>query len=140
MFLPDINVWLAMAFEGHAHHAKAKDWFERVPDNGSAFCRFTQQGLLRLATNPQALGQQAVSLLQAWQIYDALLADPRVGFVREPASLEVYWRVYTRRRAFSHKVWSDAYLAAFARAADFELVSLDQGFKQYRNLKHAILS
>jgi uncharacterized protein len=95
---------------------------------------------LRLATNPQALGEQAVSLLRAWQIYDALLADPRVIFVAEPASLETYWRVYTRRRTFSDKVWSDAYLAAFARAADFELVSLDQGFRQYRNLKHAILS
>lgn len=26
MFLPDINLWLALAFESHFHHASAKRW------------------------------------------------------------------------------------------------------------------
>jgi toxin-antitoxin system PIN domain toxin len=100
----------------------------------------TQQGFLRLATTPQATAGSPLSLIDAWRTYDELFHDPRVVFSEEPDGLETFWREYTRRRSFSPKVWNDAYLAAFARAADFELVSFDKGFKKYRNLKHAILS
>ncbi len=81
-----------------------------------------------------------LTLIEAWRAYDDLFHDPRVVFSEEPADLETFWRQYTRRRSFSPKVWNDAYLAAFARAADFTLVSLDQGFKQYRHVKCMILS
>jgi predicted nucleic acid-binding protein len=54
MFLPDINVWLALAFESHVHHEVAKGWLEGLSSEGCAFCRTTQQGFLRLATNPKA--------------------------------------------------------------------------------------
>jgi predicted nucleic acid-binding protein len=37
MFLPDINVWLALAFEAHFHHLAAKAWFNALPDDASAF-------------------------------------------------------------------------------------------------------
>src|SRR5437016_13456599 len=98
MFLPDINVWLALAFARHPHHPTAKDWFESLPRAGCSFCRITQQGFLRLATNPKAFGDEAVSLVEAWRKYDAFLNDPRVVFTEEPAGLEKHWRAYTRRR------------------------------------------
>ena len=44
--LPDINVWLALAAEGHLHHVPARDWFTAQPDASVAFCRITQMGLL----------------------------------------------------------------------------------------------
>ena len=34
----------------------------------------------------------------------------------------------------------DAYLAAFAQLADFELVSFDSGFQQFASLKLVLLS
>jgi predicted nucleic acid-binding protein len=46
----------------------------------------------------------------------------------------------TQRKTFSPNVWSDAYLAAFAQAADFEVVTFDKGFMQYKNVRVAILS
>jgi uncharacterized protein len=140
MFLPDVNVWLALAFNSHVHHAFAMGWFDGVSSDGCAFCRLTQQGFLRLATNPKAINADAVTLSEAWRMYDAFLGDPRVRFVREPAGLETLWRGYTQRRSFSPKVWNDAFLAAFARAADCELVSFDKGFTQYTDLKCTILS
>lgn len=115
-FLPDVNVWLAMAFKRHEHHSRAKEWFEHVPDSGCSFCRLTQQGFLRLATNPKAFGKEAVSLVKAWRMYDALLDDPRVVFTAEPPDLETHWRHYTQRRSFSPKVWNDAFLMALASA------------------------
>ena len=128
-----------MAFDFHLHHAIAKTWYDGSSD-ACSFCRWTQQGFLRLATNPVVLKAQAVSLKEAWQVYDAIMSDPRVVFAEEPAGVEAYWRAYTQRRLFSPKVWSDAYLAAFARAASFELITFDKGFAQYKSVHRTILS
>jgi predicted nucleic acid-binding protein len=73
-------------------------------------------------------------------LYDQLFGDPRVVFAEEPANLEAHWRDYTQRRSFSPKVWNDAYLAAFAKAAGFEVVSFDKGLAHYKGLKCTILS
>jgi predicted nucleic acid-binding protein len=61
MFLPDVNVWLALAFDFHLHHAAAKIWFDESSD-ACCFCRWSQHGFLRLATNPVVFGMQALSL------------------------------------------------------------------------------
>ena len=140
MFLPDINVWLALAFDSHVHHAAANDWFEASSSEGCSFCRLTQQGFLRLATNPKALGADAVTLATAWRMYDVILGDPRISFTPEPDGLVPLWRGYTQHRSFSPNVWNDAFLAAFARAADYDLITFDRGFSQYTRLKCTILS
>ncbi len=140
MFLADVNLWLALAFESHFHHAVAKAWLDGLSSEGCSFCRMTQQGFLRLATNPKAFGAEAVTMADAWRMYDEFLADPRVSYSREPAGVESFWRDYTQRQTFSPKVWNDAFLAAFARAADFELITFDKGFTQFANLKSTVLS
>ena len=141
MFLADVNVWLALAFQSHVHHAAAKAWFEGVLEGQPLyFCRMTQQGFLRLATNPKAFGDEAVTLVRAWELYDAFVNDPRISFGEEPANVEAMWRDYTERSTFSPKVWNDAYLAAFACAAGLTLVTFDRGFAQYANLTATILA
>jgi uncharacterized protein len=140
MFLPDVNLWLALAFESHIHHASARSWFETAGQEGCAFCRLTQQGFLRLATNPKAFGPEAVSLNDAWRMYDAFTDDPRVTFTQEPEDLEELWRGHTQGRLFSPKVWNDAFLAAFTQAAGLKLVTFDKGFVQYQNVNVTILS
>lgn len=140
MFLPDINVWIALTFRAHPHHPAASEWFDEVPEDSCAFCRMTQQGFLRLASNPRVMGKEALSLEKAWEKYDVYLGDPRVVVVPEPADLETIWRSYTRRRSFSSDVWSDAYLAAFARAASLDLVTFDKGMSQYRGVRVTVLS
>ncbi len=140
MLLPDINVWLALAFEVHFHHSAAKAWFESIGSEGCAFCRLTQQGFLRLATNPSVFQDDAVTLENAWLLYDEMLQDPQIVFVSEPVGIESHWRQYTQRRSFSPKVWNDAYLAAFARAAGLELVTFDKGFRQYSQIDCQILT
>jgi hypothetical protein len=140
MYLPDVNLWLALTFESHVHHVAAKAWFDKSAEAGCAFCRITQQGFLRIATNPKAFSEEAVTLAVAWRLYDALLSDPRITFADEPAGLEAGWRAYTTRRRFSPKVWNDAYLAAFSRSAGFTLATFDRGFSQYRDLECTTLA
>ncbi len=76
---------------------------------------------------------------QAWAVYDNARLDSRIGFLQEPAALEGHWRQYSQGGAFSHNLWNDAYLAAFAVAGNHELVTFDRGFARYPGLKHVIL-
>ena len=131
MDLPDINIWLALTFESHAYHKPARSWFESRNQVSCAFCRITQQGFLRLATNPSAFGREAVTLKEAWTIYDTIAKDDRVFLVNEPNGLEPIWRQLTNEETFSPKIWNDAYLSAFALAGAFKLITFDKGFRQF---------
>jgi predicted nucleic acid-binding protein len=56
---PDINVWVALTYEGHVHHTTAATWFTGLPpDVTLTFCRFTQLGLLRLLTTAALMGDE----------------------------------------------------------------------------------
>jgi predicted nucleic acid-binding protein len=65
MFLLDINLWLALAFEVHVHHVAGKRWFDGVQTGPFFSCRLSQQGFLRLASNPRVFKEEAVSLREA---------------------------------------------------------------------------
>ena len=68
--LADDNVWLAVAFSDHAHHAKAKVWFDAQPDGTCAFCRVTQMALLRHLTNSKIMGRFVQSQQEVWKNYE----------------------------------------------------------------------
>jgi toxin-antitoxin system PIN domain toxin len=139
--LPDVNLWISLSFRTHSQHASANAWFTSLGSNEALlFCRTTQQGFLRLSTNPKVLPKEAVSLTDAWKLYDSIRLDPRVGFAAEPVGLEVQWRSYSHGSTFSPNVWTDTYLAAFAKVADYELVSFDKGFARHPGLVYTQLS
>jgi predicted nucleic acid-binding protein len=100
MLFPDINVWLALVFRFHFHHSRAVAWYE-ASGASCCFCRFTQQGFLRLATDPAALKDEAVSLQEAWGLYDAIMGDARVGFADEPEGIEAQWRAHRRQKVLT---------------------------------------
>jgi toxin-antitoxin system PIN domain toxin len=143
--LCDSNVWLALALSEHTHHEVARDWFDSVADPRSVvFCRATQQSFLRLLTNAAVLrpyGNPPLTNRQAWNAYQALLADDRVAFrSEEPAALEAHWKRFAVRETASPKIWMDAYLAALALAAGYRLVTTDVAFKQFRGLDLELLA
>jgi toxin-antitoxin system PIN domain toxin len=124
---PDINVWLALTYEGHARHSSAADWFATLsPDATFAFCRFTQLGLLRLLTAEALMRDEVMTQPQAWAAYDRWLSDPRVEFVDEPTEIEARFRALTRLRQPATKDWGDSYLAAFATVRQLRLVTFDR--------------
>jgi toxin-antitoxin system PIN domain toxin len=133
-YLPDINFWLALVFEVHVHHAVASAWMAARADDVCVFCRLTQQGFLRLASNPKVFRDDAVTLAGAWQLFDTVLSDPRVTFAEEPAQVEVSWRTLTQENQYSPHVWSDAYLVAFATAAGHELITFDRALSRYQHV------
>jgi toxin-antitoxin system PIN domain toxin len=145
MQLCDANVWLALALSRHMHHDAARAWLDTIDDPGTIhFCRATQQSLLRLLTNRTVLGAYGNAPLtnaEAWSAYAALLADDRIMMTTaEPSGLEDKWRTFAVRQSASPKVWTDAYLAAFAFSGGFELVTTDTDFKQYHGINLRLLT
>lgn len=141
--LCDSNVWLALALSKHAHHSAAREWFESIEEPGSVlWCRATQQAFLWLLTNASVLrpyGNPPLTNRGAWSAYEALLTDDRIAFQEEPAGLEPLWKEFAVRGTTSPKLWMDAYLAAFALAGRFRMVTTDAAFTQFRGLDLLLL-
>ena len=130
LLFPDINVWVALTYEGHARHSQAAEWFATLSQDATfAFCRFTQLGLLRLLTAKAVMGDEVMTQPQAWAAYDRWLNDPRVEFVDEPANVEMRFRALTRLREPATKDWADSYLAAFATVGQLTIVTFDRGLR-----------
>ena len=130
LLFPDINVWVALTYEGHAHHSDAAKWFATLASDASlVFCRFTQLGLLRLLTAKAVMSDEVMTQSQAWAAYDRWLNDPRVEFLNEPAEIETRFRALTRLQQSATKDWADSYLAAFATAGQLTLVTFDRGLR-----------
>jgi toxin-antitoxin system PIN domain toxin len=127
--LPDVNVWLAAAWSRHALHGVAKDWMDREQGD-LAFCRITQMAFLRLLTNPSVTRRDALSRRRAWDVYNKLIADPRIRLLAEPPGLDTLWVAFSKHDDKSHLLWTDDYLAAFAQSIDAEFVTFDRGFAE----------
>jgi toxin-antitoxin system PIN domain toxin len=142
--LCDSNVWLALALSKHALHTATREWLETVEEPASIFfCRATQQSFLRLLTNASVLGPYGNPPLtnrKAWSAYEAFLADDRIAFrADEPVGLESSWKDFAVRGTASPKLWMDAYLAAFALAGRYSMVTTDAAFRQFRGLDLQVL-
>ena len=128
---PDINVWIALTYQGHIHHGRAAEWFSTIPaDSRLFFCRFTQLGFLRLLTAEAVMGDELMNQRQAWQTYDRWLQDDRVACLDEPSGLERIFRNLTRLRRPATKDWADSYLCAFASASQLSLVTFDRSLSR----------
>ena len=142
--LCDSNVWLALALSKHSHHSAAREWLESVEAPSSIIlCRAAQQSFLRLLTNSTVLGAYGNPPLtnrEAWSAYDSLLADDRIVFrADEPVELEPVWKKLAVRGTASPKLWMDAYLAAFALAGRYRMVTTDAAFRQFQGLNPLVL-
>jgi hypothetical protein len=72
------------------------------------------------------MGPDVLSSRDAWRAYRAVLTDERVSFSPEPFALEAEWMKLTYQEKPASKLWTDAYLSAFARAGEMQLVTLDR--------------
>lgn len=132
--LPDLNVWLALANADHMFHKAAKRYWEEVP-NEIAFCRVTMMGLLRLITNPKVMANRPFTRKEAWEVYRTFKTLDEVVFLPEPPDVEAYFKSLE----FCPRLWTDAYLAAFALAGNHRIISFDKDFRQFAGLELLLL-
>lgn len=141
-YFPDINVWLALAYEAHEHHRAATVWFAGLQEETAYFCRVTQLGFLRLLTHPSVMRDDVRSPAQAWEAYDVLLTDQRVCFQEEADAGQVEYalRRLSSPKRLSSKQWPDAYLAAFAQSEGLTLITFDRGLRNFSGNSSVLLS
>lgn len=132
--LLDANVWLALAVAAHAHHERAQAYWTTEATPVAAFCRVTQLAFLRHLTNPAIMGNLVLTPKAAWKKYGEFLALPEVRFAAEPAGLQDQLGQFCDLGRTSPNLWTDAYLAAFAKCAGFRLVTFDGGFARFNGL------
>lgn len=132
--LLDINVWLAASVPDHVHHQRARRYWYHEASDQLAFCRATALGFLRLSTNAKAMGGQPLTVVQAWEAYAAFRRLPDVLLVDEPKDCETWIERWILGNRMTPRLWTDAYLAAFAKAAGLRLVSFDGDFSRFDGL------
>ncbi len=121
--LLDVNVLIALLDAGHLHHALASEWLQQEVDKGWASCPITQNGCLRVMSQPSypdtlPVGQVAARLREAtldashefWPADLNLLAEQVIHW---PAIL-------------GHRQLTDAYLLALAVNNEGRFVTFDQ--------------
>ena len=133
--LLDANVWLSLAVEAHVHHARARAYWEGEAAPVCAFCRVTQLAFLRHLTNRSIMGAQVLAPPAAWKRRGEFLALPEVQSLVEPAGLDEQLGRFCDLGRTSPNLWTDAYLAAFAKCAGLRLVTFDHAFARFAGLE-----
>ena len=72
------------------------------------------------------MGLDAMTQAASWKVFDTFLSNPTIRLVAEPAGLDLLFRRSTMRDEISPKLWADGYLAAFAEAGGYSLISFDR--------------
>jgi toxin-antitoxin system PIN domain toxin len=144
MLLADSNYWLALALSKHSFHADARRWLARKGGGEKiAYCRLTQLTFLRLiTTSAVTLPYDSAPMTneKAWSMYEAFAGHKRITFIDEPPKIVTHWARLAATVTASPKLWMDSYLAAFAIAGGYRLLTADAAFRQFNELKLVMLS
>jgi toxin-antitoxin system PIN domain toxin len=122
--LLDVNVLVALFFDGHSQHEAAHDWFEENRRDGWATCPITENGAVRNLSN-------RTLLLEPWTAADAiehLRAFRKTGgYHFWPASISLTDDRYFNASAIQgHRQGTDIYLLGLATAAGGTLATFDR--------------
>ena len=121
--LLDVNVLIALLDAAHIHHATAHRWLAREIGQGWATCPITQNGCIRIMSQPGYPGALP-SVAVATRLAEAA-ADPAHRFWPDDVNLleegALVWD-----RVLGHRQMTDAYLLALAVRHGGRLVTFDR--------------
>jgi uncharacterized protein len=121
--LLDINVLIAIHDRDHVHHLQAANWLETHIGDGWASCPLTQNGCLRIMSQPNYSSPQPIPALMA------MLHRSTTSKVHETWSDDLSLldeRYFLREHIHGHRQLTDLYLLGLAVKHRGRLVSFDQ--------------
>lgn len=122
--LLDVNVLVALFDPDHIHHELAHDWFSDNRANGWATCPITENGLVRVLTNPRY--ESPVSTATA--VLDRLKTFRESGqheFWPDDLSL-IDHALFKPGSARGHRQITDVYLLGLAHKHGGRLATMDR--------------
>jgi uncharacterized protein len=120
--LLDVNVLVALFDAAHVHHEAAHDWFADNRTNGWATCAITENGFLRVLTNPQSgVTERAPVILESLRTFCA-----SGHHVFWPDDLSLRDDVFDLSIAQGHRQLTDIYLLGLAAKMGGVLATFDR--------------
>jgi uncharacterized protein len=120
--LLDVNVLIALHDQQHIHHAVAARWFEEHAHQGWASCPLTQNGCVRIMSQPGY--PNAAPLADVLSMLGRSCAHVSHRFWPDDISLLDEARLH-RGRMHGHRQLTDLYLLALAVAHEGRFVTFD---------------
>lgn len=120
--LLDINVLLALLDSDHVDHSRAFDWLEAGVEHGWASCAITENGFVRVISQPRYPSPIAPAV--AIDLLSRACEDRAHEFWACDISL-LDARIMDRTHLHAPRQITDAYLLALATAHDGRLVTFD---------------
>lgn len=122
--LLDINVLVALFDPDHVHHDIAHDWFADHRELGWASCPITQNGLIRVLSNPR-YGSPVSSLRAVRESVRRFVSTREHEFWPDDVSLADN-AVFDASAIAGHRQLTDVYLLGLATKRKGHLVTLDR--------------
>ena len=121
--LLDVNVLLALLDADHVDHLRARWWLEADIDDGWASCAITQNGFVRIVSQPRY--PSPISPAQALDLLGHACATPHHEFWPCAVSL-LDTNTVDRERIHGPRQVTDAYLLALAVQHEGRFVTFDR--------------
>ena len=122
--LLDVNVLVALFDPDHVHHETAHDWFAEHREQGWATCPLTENGFVRVVSNP-AYGLDGLRAEGALTLLKTFLGAGHHAFWPDALSLTDSRR-FDLSLAAGHRQLTDIYLLGLAKAREGCLVTFDR--------------
>lgn len=121
--LLDINVLVALLDRDHILHDQGRRWFEREVHRGWASCAITQNGFIRILSQPSY--PSPVSTLEATGLLAAAASAPHHEYWRSEVSI-LDETIFDRARVHGPRQLTDVYLLGLAAHHGGRLVTFDR--------------
>ena len=125
MYLLDVNVLIALAWDDHEHHVRAHVWFGRLASESFATCNVTQSGFVRLSLNPKVVHCQ-IGMADVFEKLKSFTQHPNHSFCEDGA---LQTELPQWQRVTGHTQVTDTNLLLIAHRHGRKFVTLDDGIE-----------
>ena len=125
MFLLDVNILIALAWDDHVSHPAAHNWFVKNVQTGFATCHVTQSGFVRVSLSIYST-RSGLTAPQAITMLDKLTSHTKHSFW-EDGAVETRSNIWKTVRG--HKQVTDANLFLIAKRNQGALATFDRDIR-----------
>jgi toxin-antitoxin system PIN domain toxin len=122
--LLDVNVLVALFDPDHVHHDAAHQWFAASREPGWATCPLTENGVVRILSNPAYSGTSEATDSVVRRL-SAFCASGQHVFWDDSLSIRDE-RIFKRPLPISHRQLTDVYLLGLAKSRGGRIASFDR--------------